>query len=120
MYKNKFLSILLVFSLVICGTMGTGKGTKAEKMEDDLTVEEEDIDLTMRITAEWDHHYNAEIEITNLSEDKIDDWEISFDFKNKIENIWNAKITDYDEELQLYTIKNVVWNQDIKSGEHGK
>lgn len=139
MYKNKFLSILLVFSLVICGTMGTGKGTKAEKtviaeesgknpkvesgsieeeeMEDDLTVEEEDVDLTMRITAEWDHHYNAEIEITNLSEDKIDDWEISFDFKNKIENIWNAKITDYDEELQLYTIKNVVWNQDIKPGE---
>ena len=29
MHKNKFLSLLLVFSLVICGTMGTGKGAKA-------------------------------------------------------------------------------------------
>ena len=138
MYKNKFLSLLLVFSLVICGTMGIGKGAKAEEnitteesgknpqvesgsveeeFEDDLAVEDEDIDVTMRITAEWGHHYNAEVEITNLSEDKIDDWEISFDFENKIENIWNAQITDYDEELQLYTIKNVVWNQDIKPGE---
>lgn len=118
--------------------MGTGKGAKAEEnitteesgknpqvesgsveeeFEDDLAVEDEDIDVTMRITAEWGHHYNAEVEITNLSEDKIDDWEISFDFENKIENIWNAQITDYDEELQLYTIKNVVWNQDIKPGE---
>ena len=138
MYKNKFLSLLLVFSLVICGTMGTGKGAKAEEtvtteesgkvpqvesgpaeeeFEDDLAGEDEDIDVTMRITAEWEHHYNAEVEITNLSEDKIDDWEISFDFENKIENIWNAQIMDYDEELQLYTIKNVVWNQDIKPGE---
>lgn len=118
--------------------MGIGKGAKAEEnitteesgknpqvesgsveeeFEDDLAVEDEDIDVTMRITAEWGHHYNAEVEITNLSEDKIDDWEISFDFENKIENIWNAQITDYDEELQLYTIKNVVWNQDIKPGE---
>lgn len=73
MHKNKFLSLLLVFSLVICGTMGTGKGAKAEEnvtteesgkvpqvesgpaeeeFEDDLAVEDEDIDVTMRITAE--------------------------------------------------------------------
>ncbi len=65
MYKNKFLSLLLVFSLVICGTMGTGKGAKAEEnvtteesgkvpqvesgpaeeeFEDDLAGEDEDID----------------------------------------------------------------------------
>ena len=71
MYKNKFLSLLLVFSLVICGTMGTGKGAKAEEnvtteesgknpqvesgsveeeFEDDLAVEDEDIDGTMRKT----------------------------------------------------------------------
>ena len=32
-----FLSLLLVFSLVICGTMGTGKGAKAEE---NITTEE--------------------------------------------------------------------------------
>ena len=72
MYKNKFLSLLLVFSLVICGTMGTGKGAKAEEnvtTEESGSVEEEepceepeeDIDLKVNITAMWDHHYNAEV-----------------------------------------------------------
>ena len=45
MYKNKFLSLLLVFSLVICGTMGTGKGAKAEEnvtTEESGSVEEEE------------------------------------------------------------------------------
>ena len=141
MYKNKFLSLLLVFSLVICGTMGTGKGAKAEenvtteesgknpqvesgsveeeepceKPEEDIDEVAKDIDLKVNITAMWDHHYNAEVELTNLTGERIDDWEISFDFCNKIEHIWNAKIIDCDEESNLYTIHNADWNQDIPS-----
>ena len=118
MYKNKFLSLLLVFSLVICGTMGTGKGAKAEenvtteesgknpqvesgsveeeepceKPEEDIDEVAKDIDLKVNITAMWDHHYNAEVELTNLTGERIDDWEISFDFCNKIEHIGTQRL----------------------------
>lgn len=97
--------------------MGTGKGAKAEenvtteesgknpqvesgsveeeepceKPEEDIDEVAKDIDLKVNITAMWDHHYNAEVELTNLTGERIDDWEISFDFCNKIEHIWNAK-----------------------------
>lgn len=98
-------------------------GTGYEEYEDtedeediDLDDGQEEIDLKIKITSQWDKHYNAEVEIKNLTEDKIDDWEISFGFKNKIINIWNANITEYDEELELYTIRNADWNQDIAAG----
>ena len=82
----------------------------------DLDDGQEEIDLKIKIISQWDKHYNAEVEIKNLTEDKIDDWEISFGFKNEIVNIWNANITEYDEELELYTIRNADWNQDIAAG----
>lgn len=98
-------------------------GTGYEEYEDtedeediDLDDGQEEIDLKIKIISQWDKHYNAEVEIKNLTEDKIDDWEISFGFKNEIVNIWNANITEYDEELELYTIRNADWNQDIAAG----
>ena len=72
------------------------------------------IELHTEITAKWDHHYNANVTITNLSDTRIDDWEITVSFQNKIEHIWNAKISDVDSENDRYTIKSADWNQDIE------
>ncbi len=80
-----------------------------EELEDDKRIE-----LKTEITAKWDHHYNANVTITNISDEKIDDWEITVTFKNKIEHIWNAKVTEENQEDNLYTIKNADWNQDIE------
>ena len=102
MYKNKFLSLLLVFSLVICGTMGTGKGAKAEEnvtTEESGSVEEEepceepeeDIDLKVNITAMWDHHYNAEV----VDEDEVDLDKISIGCRVKIRDLEFNEDLDY-------------------------
>ena len=80
-----------------------------EELEDDRRIE-----LKTEITAKWAHHYNANVTITNISDEKIDDWEITVTFKNRIEHIWNAKVTEENQEDNLYTIKNADWNQDIE------
>ena len=88
-----------------------------EEEEGELEVDEpnDEIKITTNITAKWDHHYNMDVTVKNISGDRIDDWEIGLTFKNKIENIWNAKITNQNEAENQYTIKNATWNQDIKA-----
>ena len=89
----------------------------AEEEEGELEVDEPngEIKITTNITAKWDHHYNMDVTVKNISGDRIDDWEIGLTFKNKIENIWNAKITNQNEAENQYTIKNATWNHDIKA-----
>lgn len=94
--------------------------TEDTDCEDETFEEVEEtkrIELHTEITAKWDHHYNANVTITNLSDTRIDDWEITVSFQNKIEHIWNAKISDVDSEDNRYTIKNADWNQDIEKDE---
>lgn len=90
-----------------------------DSAEDEDEIEEEDvitsiddmIDVSFNVTSKWDNHYNADVEITNISGEAIDDWELEFEFKDKIENIWNAAITS--KEDNTYVIRNADWNQDI-------
>lgn len=85
-----------------------------EDEEDEDDEEVYYVDVEVRIISEWDHHYNAEVDVINMSDKrKITDWEISFKFPDKIEKVWNAQITGHDEEKGVYTIKNVSWNRDI-------
>lgn len=98
------------------GLIDLDDGDDEDDDEEDLD-DGDDIDVIVRIISEWDHHYNAEVDVVNISDEKIDDWEISFDFEDKIENVWNARITEHDEEIDYYTIKNATWNQDIPAGE---
>ena len=134
--KAKRMVAILVLMALVAGIMpGTHvrhvQAVNGDTGEDDLIDlddgegedDEEDlddgdyIDVVVRIISEWDHHYNAEVDVINISDEKIDDWEISFDFADTIENVWNAQMTEHDEEIDFYTIKNAVWNQDILAGE---
>lgn len=58
-----------------------------------------------------DNHYNVDVTLENMTDDRIGNWEIWIPVNYEIQNIWNAKIIDhYDNK---YTIHNAEWNQDI-------
>ncbi len=138
---KKLIVVMLLFSMIISRFAGTeSRVAQAEETtqvehagvesppvetdsveyedaddEEDIDLDDgkEDIDISMKITSQWNHHYNAEVTVTNLTESKIDDWEICFDFSNTIEHIWNAKVMEHNTEEGWYTVRNADWNQDI-------
>lgn len=67
------------------------------------------------ITKKWNKHYKADITLTNISDDIIQNWEIRFPFPDKIENIENARITK--NENGIYHIKNAGSNPDLHEGD---
>lgn len=89
------------------------KTAKAETKEVEIDTTGEDIAVSVKVTSEWDHHYNADVTITNLSGEQIENWEICFPLADTIENIWNAKIISNEDGE--YIIRNADWNQDILS-----
>lgn len=88
---------------------------ESEESEKENAYEEEDVEkdveISYKITGQWDKHYNLEVTLTNLTDEKIDDWEIRVPVNFEIENIWNARITE--EQDGEYMIHNAEWNQDI-------
>lgn len=56
-----------------------------------------EVEISYKITGKWDKHYNLEVTLTNVTDEKIDDWEIRVPVNFEIENIWNARITDKQE-----------------------
>ncbi len=119
------VAMLLVFSLfagsitshcpITAKAETNTQETNAENGGVEIDTTGEDIAASINITSKWDHHYNDDVTITNLSEEKIDDWEICFPFNNTIEHIWNATIISAEDGE--YLIHNADWNQDIQAGE---
>lgn len=73
-----------------------------------------DVKIQHQITSRWDNHYNVDVTLENMTDERIDNWEICIPANYEIENIWNAKVTDYTDGE--YTIHNAEWNQDIAVG----
>ena len=84
--------------------------------------------MEFNLKEHWDTGYNANVKITNTSDETIENWALGFNFSGEISNIWNAKIVEAlnDKEagkddanenntsdLNPIVIKNDVWNQDI-------
>ena len=90
-----------------------------DEWEDEWVDEEESVDFsfehTFKIQSKWDHHCNAELSLKNTSDHDMKDWEVAFVYKGEIEDIWNARIMFHDKNV--YVIKNVGWNKEIKMGE---
>lgn len=132
---RKIVVFLVLFCMVISGTIQY-TGTVAEAAQEEVTpdnpsVETDDVEededsdeeetdkkeiaVTFQLTEKWESHYNADITIENISEEKINNWVLRFAFDNEIEHIWNGSITRQEENI--YTVKNAGWNQDIEPGE---
>lgn len=120
---KRVVAVLMMFSMLQCGTIGISSSVaEAERGFRNIEVKEETISqeciaIDVKVTDEWTNHYNAEVTIKNVMDEKLDDWMVAFDFTDEIEHIWNAKIVSCNDEGHHYVIKNVDRNQDIQPGE---
>ena len=50
--------------------------------------------VEFNLKEHWDTGYNANVKITNTSDETIENWALGFNFSGEISNIWNAKIVE--------------------------
>lgn len=68
-----------------------------------------------RVVSHWSTGFNAEITLTNMTEETIHDWEVVFDLPYDIESVWNGVMVSH--ENGVYTVRNAGYNWDIQPGE---
>lgn len=78
-------------------------------------VSETDYEIEYIVTNDWSTGYTANLCITNISDQTIEDWQVSFDLPYTISDIWNGKISSYEEGR--YIVKNKADNQNITPGQ---
>ena len=78
-------------------------------------VANDKIEISFKVTNDWDAAFNGEILIKNISNSTIEDWKLQFDFEAKINRFWTAEILEH--QGNHYYIKNVGYNSNIKPGE---
>lgn len=69
----------------------------------------------LNVTSNWESAFNADIFITNRSNNVIEDWTIEFDYPNNIERFFTANIIYHKDNR--YIVKNAGYNANIKPGE---
>lgn len=75
----------------------------------------ENFAIRFKVVSQWEHTYQAELEITNTSDQPIENWMLSFPMENKITSIWDAVLQSPEPGVCL--IQNAGWNQDIAAGQ---
>ena len=50
--------------------------------------------VEFNLKEHWDTGYNANVKITNTSDETIENWALGFNYNDRISNIWNAKIVE--------------------------
>lgn len=70
--------------------------------------------VDFKVDSQWEGFFNGTMTVTNTGTQPVEDWALTFDFPHEISNIWNAAITEH--QPGVYTVKNLVWNQDIPVG----
>lgn len=109
------LSVLLVFVMLFTPLLQGN--VQAAKNPDPVPVtvyEGNGMKIDFTIDSQWSDAFNATIKIENTGTQPIENWAVSFCFPHQITNIWNASIIETQENM--YTIKNLGWNQDIPVG----
>lgn len=75
----------------------------------------DNFDIHYTVVSRWEHAFQAEIEITNTSDQPIENWMLAFSTENEIKSIWDAKLQSQNQGV--YLIQNAGWNQDIAAGQ---
>ncbi len=109
---NKFLSIILVIT-ILCNSF-IGGNVNAADLGSATVFDKNGLKVDFKVDSQWDGFFNGTITVTNTGSQTVEDWAVTFDFPHEISNIWNAAITEH--QPGVYTVKNVVWNQDIPVG----
>lgn len=111
---RKICSIVLVLSMIVT-TLLQGKTILASEQEERFNYMGDGFEISFIVDNKWKGGFEATIDIKNTESSDVENWQLCFEMSGVIQNIWNAQILSRDEDL--YTIKNVGWNQDIKKGD---
>lgn len=111
MKKSKviLLAVCLITAMMIVST----KSVSASETKSNVCGK--DIAVSVNILDFWENSYKAQIELTNLGAEVIDDWFISFVSTDNIYQIWNASINTHVNST--YVINHTSWNRDLGIGE---
>ena len=109
---KKFLSILIVMAM-LCSTFFSGNVYAAE-LGSTTVFDKSGLKIDFTVDSQWEGFFNGTMTVTNTGTQPVEDWTLTFDFPHEIANIWNATITEH--QPGVYTVKNLVWNQDIPVG----
>ena len=108
--SSKFISIVLAFALICTSVIFTS----AAESDVSTFFEANGLVADFEVETQWDGSHNGIITVTNTGTEPVDNWAFTFDFSQEITNIWNAAIIEH--QPGVYTVKNLVWNQDIPVG----
>ena len=78
-------------------------------------VQEEEYSVQYQIDSDWGSGFTGNIQITNNTDNTLEDWVLEFDFEREITNIWNAVIESH--EGNHYVIRNAGYNANISAGQ---
>jgi len=110
--NRKFLSILIVIAM-LCSTF-LGGSVQAADTGITTVFDKNGLKADFKVDSQWTGFFNGTITVTNTGTEPVEDWALTFDFPHEITNIWNAAIIEH--QPGVYTVKNLVWNQDIPVG----
>lgn len=68
-----------------------------------------------RVVSHWNTGFDAEITLTNTTDDVIRNWVVAFDLPYEIVDMWNGVILSYDNGV--YIVNNAGYNWNINPGE---
>lgn len=72
-------------------------------------------ETALNIIEQWGTGFNAELVITNISDEPIEAWTYSFDSNFIIENLWDARILESTDNH--HTIASEMWTNPIAAGD---
>ncbi len=96
-----------VFPSSICIPMASKQTRK--------TVSSKYYELSFELDSKWNEGYIVTANLTNNSQETIEDWIIEFEYSDYIESIWGAELIS--QEGNKVIIKNPAYAQNIKAGE---
>ena len=95
--------------------------------EDRRTCEDHEYAISTAVTNEWEGGYNAEITITNLTTEPMEDWSLSCTCQDEITNVWNGILESgeatgsdnsvSDGTIYSYLVHGDIYNTAISAGE---
>lgn len=129
MFRKRFISLLLVISLLI-GVLPADTSIYAAENDGNNAItsglvrhyDGNGYKVELVFTDVWQGACNANLTINNTSTEVIDNWALSFELGGEILNIWNAYVYEKaiipqgDSSSYRYTIKNAGHNMDIPVG----
>ncbi len=71
--------------------------------------------VEFKILSDWGSGYNAQIKLTNETDQPMTDWRLSFDFDGDISNLYSGRLIS--DNANHFIVEGNSWNKTIKPGQ---